>query len=215
LIPILDTSRVQRILCIGAHCDDIEIGAGGTLLRLIAQQPALEVRWLVLCAADPVRAAEARDSFARFCAGAVSSALVLHAHADAFLPWRGEAVKQDFEALKREYVPDLVFTHHGADRHQDHRLVSELSWNTWRDATILEYEIVKWDGDLGQPNVYVPLDETTRKRKAELLLQCYPSQRARPWFAEEVFNASMRLRGVECNAPSGYAEAFHARKLVL
>lgn len=215
MIPLLGIGQVRRILCLGAHCDDIEIGAGGTLMRLIAEHPGLEIRWVVLCGQDTARAAEARHAASLFGDGAARLQVDLHAYRDAHLPWQGSAVKETFEALRQDFVPDLILTHHGADRHQDHRLVSELTWNTWRDHAILEYEVVKWDGDLGQPNIFVPLDEALCRRKVSQLLDAYATQRPRAWFSEDVFLALLRLRGVECNAPSRYAEAFHARKLLM
>jgi LmbE family N-acetylglucosaminyl deacetylase len=209
---LLDIGRVQRLLCLGAHCDDIEIGAGGTVMRLIAQNPGLAIRWVVLGGADAGRAEEARRAAALFTAGAAKVEVIIHGFRDAFLPWQGEKVKDAFEGLKRDFAPDLILTHHDDDRHQDHRLVSELTWNTWRDHAILAYEIVKWDGDLGRPNVYVPLEEALCRRKVRQVLDAYASQRSRHWFTEDVFLALARLRGVECNAR--YAEAFHARKIV-
>jgi len=214
VIPLLDTRHVRRVLCLGAHCDDIEIGAGGTLMRLIAEHPGLEIRWVVLGGVDPARADEARRGAAAFTAGAGKVDVVVLGYQDTFLPWQGRQVKETFEALKTDFEPDLILTHHDDDRHQDHRLVSELTWNTWRNHTILEYEIFKWDGDLGRPNVYVPLDEALCRRKVTQLVDAYPSQCARPWFSEDVFLSLLRLRGVECNSPSRYAEAFYARKLV-
>ena len=215
MIALLDAREVKRILCLGAHCDDIEIGAGGTLMRLIAERPDIEIRWVILGGADVPRAEEARRAAALFTAGAGKVEVAIHGHRDAFMPWEGGQVKETFEALKRDFAPDLIFTHHGDDRHQDHRLVSELTWNTWRDHTILEYEIVKWDGDLGRPNAFVPLDEALCRRKAGQLVEAYATQRSRAWFGEDVFLSLMRLRGVECNSPTRYAEAFHARKLIL
>lgn len=215
MIPLLDTRRVKRLLCLGAHCDDIEIGAGGTVMRLVEEHPGLQIRWVVLGGADPARADEARRGAALFTKGAGQVQVTVHGFRDAFLPWQGEQVKEAFEALKQDFAPDLILTHHDDDRHQDHRLVSELTWNTWRDHAILEYEILKWDGDLGRPNVFIPVDEAHCRRKVDHLLDVYASQRSRHWFREDVFLALLRLRGVECNSPSRYAEAFYARKMVL
>ncbi len=214
MLPLLDTGRVRRLLCLGAHCDDIEIGAGGTILRLVAANPRLEVRWVVFGGQNPVRVEEARRAAALFTGGAAGCEVIIHGFRDAFLPYQGERVKDAFEELKKGFVPDLILTHHGGDFHQDHRLVSELTWNTWRDHTILEYEIFKWDGDLGRPNVFVPLPEETCRRKVTTLFDAYPSQAGRQWFTEDMFWSLLRLRGVECNAPSRFAEAFFARKLV-
>ena len=212
MISLLEMRRVSRLLCLGAHPDDIELGAGGSIMRLIEMNPAVQIRWVVFCGADPGRAGEARTGAALFTAGADRVEVEIDSFRDAFLPWQGEQLKQRFEALKREFEPDLIFTHHGGDRHQDHRLVSQLTWNTWRDRQILEYEILKWDGDLGQPNVFIALDESLCRRKVKQVLDAYASQRTRHWFSEDAFLALLRLRGVECNA--GHAEAFYARKIV-
>jgi LmbE family N-acetylglucosaminyl deacetylase len=215
MISLLDARRIRRLLCLGAHSDDIEIGAGGTVMRLIAEHPDIEVCWVVVGAGDAVRAEEARRSAALFTAGARKVEVSTLGFRDSFLPWQGDKVKEAFESLKAAFRPDLILTHHDDDRHQDHRLVSELTWNTWRDHPILEYEIMKWDGDLGRPNVYVPLAEPLCRRKVEHLLAVYATQRSRHWFSEDTFLALMRLRGIECNSPSRYAEAFHGRKIVL
>ena len=199
-----------RVLAVGSHADDIEIGCGATLLRLAGERE-LHVHWVVL-SADEERAAEARASAEAFLAGAASSRVSVESFRDAFFRYGGE-VKEYFEALKGEVSPDLILTHHGSDLHQDHRLVAELTWNTFRDHLILEYEIPKYDGDLGSPNVFVHLDEEAARRKVALLLESFPSQRSKAWFTEELFLGLMRLRGMEGASPGGYAEAFHARKL--
>lgn len=201
-----------RVLAVGSHADDIEIGCGGTLLRL-ARTRELDVRWVVLSASEE-RAAEAKRSAEAFLDGAASSQITVEAFRDAFFRYGGE-VKEYFESLKAAVSPDLILTHHGSDLHQDHRLVAELTWNTFRDHLVLEYEIPKYDGDLGSPNVFVHLDEDVAGRKVELLLESFPSQRSRPWFTEDLFLALMRLRGMESASPSGLAEAFYARKVVL
>jgi LmbE family N-acetylglucosaminyl deacetylase len=141
--------------------------------------------------------------------------IIIHEFRDGYLPWAGTEVKDAFEALKSEVEPDLVFTHYGQDLHQDHRLVSDLTWNTFRDHLILEYEIPKWDGDFGQPNAFVEMDEMTCTRKCEMLLGAYSTQAGKPWFQEDLFRSVARIRGMECRADSNLAEAFHARKLVL
>jgi LmbE family N-acetylglucosaminyl deacetylase len=203
----LGASRL-RVLAIGSHADDIEIGCGGTLLRLADELEALELHWVVL-SADGARADEARASAAAF--GAEAEVLGFR---DAFFRYGGE-VKEFFEELKGRFEPDLVLTHHDADRHQDHRLVAELTWNTFRDHLILEYEIPKYDGDLGSPNVFFHLTAEVARRKVELLLDGFPSQREKRWFTADLFLGLMRVRGMESNAPSGLAEGFHARKLSL
>jgi LmbE family N-acetylglucosaminyl deacetylase len=208
----LEGSGPLRVLAIGSHADDIEIGCGGTLLRLAAERE-LEVHWIVL-SANEERAGEARMSAEAFLAGTTTSQVSVEGFRDAFFRYGGE-VKEYFETLKERVSPDLVLTHHGSDLHQDHRLVAELTWNSFRDHLILEYEIPKYDGDLGSPNVFVHLEEDTARRKAALLLDWFPSQRSKRWFTEDLFLALMRLRGMEAGSPTGYAEAFHARKVVL
>jgi len=203
-----------RVLALGAHPDDIEIGCGGTLLRLAAERPDLEVTWAVF-AATPERAQEARASAAGFLAGlATPPHVVVHDFRDGFLPWSGAAVKERFEELKKVVSPDLVLTHYRDDRHQDHRLVSELTWNTWRNHLILEYEIPKYDGDFGSPNVFATLPAATLERKIALLLEHFPTQAGKPWFTEDLFRAVARIRGMESVAPERYAEAFYCRKAV-
>jgi LmbE family N-acetylglucosaminyl deacetylase len=204
-----------RVLAIGCHPDDIEIGCGGTLLELVAGRPELEVTWLVL-SADTVRAAEARASAAGFLAGVTAEPQVfVESFRDSFFPYLGPALKERFEQLKTQVSPDVVFTHAATDLHQDHRLVCELTWNTFRNHLILEYEIPKWDADLAAPNVYVPVSERLVERKIQLLLEHFPSQRERHWFTEDLFRSLLRLRGMEAGSPSTYAEGFRARKLVL
>jgi LmbE family N-acetylglucosaminyl deacetylase len=205
--------RALEVLCLGAHCDDIEIGCGATLMRL-ASERALRVHFRIMTS-TPQRALEARRSATQFLKGARGSEVQIGAFRDGFLPAAWREVKEHFERLKRRVRPDVIFTHEGRDLHQDHRIVSELTWNTFRDHLILEYEIPKYDGGLGQPNIFVPVPRAVAERKARLLMRCYGSQRNRHWFDSGLFLGLMRLRGVEAGAPSGYAEAFHGRKLVL
>lgn len=209
---LLNLGAVDRLLCIGAHPDDIELGAGGTILRLIEGKPGLQIRWVVLTGANSLREEEAREAAGLFTAGAEKAEVDIYGFRDAYLPWQGAEVKEVFETLKGEFAPDLILTHHNDDRHQDHGLVSELTWNTWRDHCILEYEILKWDGDLGRPSVFVPLSESLCNEKATRIVDAYRSQRGRAWFRKENFLALMRIRGVECN--SEFAEAFFARKIL-
>lgn len=209
----LGGAKPLKILAIGSHADDIEIGCGGTLLRLAAEHPELEVHWVVLSAAGQ-RADEARAGAREFLRGVAESHVSVESFRDSFFRYGGE-VKEYFETLKSRVSPDLVLTHHGTDLHQDHRLVAELTWNTFRDHLILEYEIPKYDGDLGSPNVFVALDPDTAGRKVGLLLESFPSQHEKRWFREDVFLALMRLRGMEANSTSDLAEGFYARKLVL
>jgi LmbE family N-acetylglucosaminyl deacetylase len=203
-----------QLLCVGAHSDDLEIGCSGTVLSWLASPLELHVTWVVL-AATGERAREARRSAAALLRRAASAEIILGDFKDGFLPAQYQNVKMFFEELKIRPVPDVILTHRLEDRHQDHRLASELTWNTWRDHLILEYEIPKYEGDLGQPNVYVPLGAAAAKRKVAHLDRHFGSQRSKDWFASDNFLALARLRGLECRAPSGFAEGFHARKLLL
>lgn len=203
-----------RVLAIGCHADDIEIGCGGTLLTLVAANPRLEVDWVVL-AAPGERGAEARASAAGFLAGAAAARVEVHQFRDGFLPYVGGEVKDVFEDLKRRVDPQIVLTHAGYDFHQDHRLACELTWNTFRDHLILEYEIPKFDGDLGRPNVFVPLSQEVVDRKLALLQEHFPTQAGKHWFDRELFLGLMRVRGMEAVASTRFAEAFTARKVVL
>ena len=201
-----------KVLCLGCHSDDIEIGCGGTILRLSQQYSSCQFHWVVFSAVGE-REQEARRGAECF-AGARLSNLRLEKFPDGFMPFAGSDVKSVFEGLK-SVSPDLILTHSRKDAHQDHRLIAELTWNTFRDHLILEYEIPKYDGDLGQPNLFVPLESDLIKRKVSYLMNVFQSQRSRRWFEEETFLSLSRLRGMECNAPSGYAEAFYCRKLTL
>ena len=205
---------VRRVLVVGCHADDIEIGCGGTLLTLLASTPDLEVDWIVLAAPGP-RGEEARASAAAFLDGAAKARVEVHEFRDGFLPYVGGEVKDVFEALKGRVDPQIVFTHSGYDFHQDHRLACELTWNTFRDHVILEYEIPKVDGDLGRPNVFVPLTAGVVDRKLALLEEHFSSQAGKHWFDRETFLGLMRLRGMEAVASERYAEAFTCRKVVL
>jgi LmbE family N-acetylglucosaminyl deacetylase len=209
-----DPESPLRVLCLGAHADDIEIGCGATVLRLAETVPQAEFTWIVF-SGDPVRAEEARGSAARYLQCAGRATVVVKQFRDGFFPYVGASIKDYFEELQREVTPDLIFTHFRGDRHQDHRLVSELTWNTFRDHLILEYEVPKYDGDLGSPNCYVPLDGRRCSEKIRHVLAAFASQRDRRWFTEETFRGLMRLRGIECAAPGGYAEAFYAHKLIV
>lgn len=202
------------VLCFGAHSDDIEIGTGATLLSMIARGIRLDVHWCILSGgADRER--EARASAADFLTGAAQTRIEVMPFHDGFFPEQGEAIKSWFEALKPRSNPDLILTHRRNDAHQDHRLVCRLTWNTFRDHCILEYEIPKWDGDMGQPNVYMPLPASALQRKIDFLMTHFGSQRSKQWFDPETFRGLARLRGMECRAPEGYAEAFFGRKLSL
>ena len=202
-----------RVLCLGAHSDDIEIGCGGTILKLIASQPRVVVRWVVFSSNDE-REREARTSASRFLEGCAESEVSVKRFRDGYFPSESEQIKEQFEALK-SFQPGLVFTHYRTDRHQDHRVISDLTWNTFRNHLVLEYEIPKYDGDLGQPNLFVTLDEPTCATKIRYLLESFPTQSKKQWFDAETFQAIMRLRGMEANSPTRYAEAFYCRKAVL
>jgi len=202
-----------RVLCLGAHSDDIEIGCGGTLLQLKKAHPGLQLHWVVLSASG-TRKEEAAKSAELFTAGCESE-IDLKEFRDRYLPYDGASVKMFFDELKNRVQPDLIFTHWSGDAHQDHRLTSELTWNTFRNHFILEYEIPKYDGDLGRPNLFVPLDTSICEEKVSRLLTAFESQSSKRWFDRETFLGLMRIRGLEANASSGYAEAFHARKVVI
>jgi LmbE family N-acetylglucosaminyl deacetylase len=203
-----------KILCLGAHSDDIEIGCGGTILRIAREYSACSFQWVVFSASD-ARANEARRAAEMFgCSSAAANLKILNFR-DGFLPFVGADVKAVFEELKKSPAPDLIFTHNRQDAHQDHRLLADLTWNTFRDHLILEYEIPKYDGDMGQPNFFVPLDADLCEKKIKFIMDTFQSQHSKRWFQPETFSSLMRLRGMECNAPSGYAEAFFSRKMVL
>lgn len=203
-----------KALFLGAHSDDIELGCGGTVLSLLEQGQELEVWWVVF-AASPARRLEAERSAEMFLRGAVKKEIVVRDFKESFFPYIGSEIKACFEELKCTISPDVVFTHFRDDLHQDHRLISELTWNTFRDHLILEYEIIKYDGGLGSPNVFVHLSEEVCAEKIKYMMENFQSQRSHQWFTEDTFRAILRLRGVESNAPSKFAEAFYARKLVL
>ncbi|MEM7435564.1 MAG: PIG-L deacetylase family protein [Myxococcota bacterium] len=203
-----------RVLCLGAHADDIEIGCGGTVLHLLASRQDTVVDWVVFTS-SATRETEARAAAEGFLSHAGTSNVTVFDFEDGFLPHNGEAVKRRFEELKAKANPDLILTHYEHDRHQDHRLVNELTWNTFRNHAIFEYEIPKFDGDLGNPSVFVPIDRETLERKIELLVTHYQTQRDKHWFDAETFRSICRIRGMECRSPSGYAEAFYVRKLVV
>ncbi len=203
-----------QILCLGSHSDDIEIGCGGTILRLVEEYPDSQFHWVVFSAGGQ-REEEARNAASEFAGPTRLKKLLLRDFPDGFMPYSGGEVKGLFEELKAEIAPDLIFTHTRDDAHQDHRLISELTWNTFRDHLIFEYEIPKYDGDIGRPAVFLPLPAELSQKKARVLMEVFQSQHTKRWFTSDLFLSLMRLRGMECNAPSGYAEAFYCRKLVL
>ena len=207
-------TRAQRILCLGAHSDDVEIGCGGTILRLIESRPDLSFHWVVFCS-NAERAKEARKSAAWFLRNVRQKEIVVKSFRDGFLPYTGGEVKDCFEELKSEFKPDLIFTHCRHDLHQDHRLLCELTWNTFRNHLILEYEIPKYDADLRSPNMFVPLSKSICTAKIKALMRHFGTQRSKHWFSEDLFLGLLRLRGVEAASLTGFAEAFYCRKVLL
>ena len=212
----LKPSRTEglHILCIGAHCDDIEIGCGGTLLKLIARHQVAKIKWVVF-ASNEIRKMEAAESAAHFLKDVPQKEVEILSFRDAFLQFSALEIKEHFETIKRSFEPDVVFTHYRHDRHQDHRLLSDLAWNTFRAHLILEYEIPKYDGDLGQPNLYVELTKKQAQQKIDILLDSFKSQAHKHWFDAETFYSIMRLRAIESASQSKFAEAFYARKIKL
>jgi LmbE family N-acetylglucosaminyl deacetylase len=207
-----DGGSPLKVLCLGSHSDDIEIGCGGTILRLLSEL-RVDIVWIVFGASDE-RKREACKSAELFLGHANSKEIVIRNFRDGFFPFEGARIKDYFEELKL-MSPQLIFTHNRKDAHQDHRLIAELTWNTFRNHIVLEYEIPKYDGDLGQPNLFVPLNQQFYEKKVRYLMDTFATQRSKSWFDKETFLGLMRLRGMECVAPSGYAEAFYCRKLVI
>ena len=208
-----NASSPVKLLCLGSHSDDIEIGCGGAVLDLIASGLEVEVVWAVFSSGRD-REREARASAALFLDGACGKEVIVRRFRDGFFPYDGAQIKEEFEALKQVISPDLIFTHYRHDRHQDHRTISDLTWNTWRNHLILEYEIPKYDGDLGVPNCYMPLTRNICERKIKYICDTFQTQSNKAWLTDDTFWGLMRLRGVECAAPDKYAEAFYCRKLV-
>jgi LmbE family N-acetylglucosaminyl deacetylase len=212
--PLDTLAQGTNILAFGAHSDDIEIGCGGSLLRLLAEQPGCVVRWVVLSGGE-ARAEEARASANDLLGEETTREIVCGGFRDGFFPYQGAELKEFFEGVKRDFAPDIIFTHRRDDAHQDHRLVAELTWNTFRDHLILEYEIPKYDGDLGKPNVFIRLSEEICRRKVAILMRHFATQRNKHWFTEDLFLGLLRLRGMEANSPTAYAEGFYCRKVVI
>ena len=204
----------RTVLCLGAHADDIEIGCGGTILRWLEEHDDLEFYWVVL-SSNSKRKKEALKGADLFLKGAHKQTVLVESFRDGFFPYIGTEIKEYFEALKQRVTPDLVLTHYRDDLHQDHRLVSDLTWNTFRRELILEYEIPKYDGDLGQPNLFTHLTEAVCRRKIQYILDIYKTQTQKHWLTEETLRAILRLRGVESRAAEKYAEAFYCRKMIL
>jgi LmbE family N-acetylglucosaminyl deacetylase len=217
MLPLLARAADEaplRLLAIGAHSDDIEIGCSGTILKLIEQGSLSEICWVVLTG-ERKRASEARQSADVLLGDITSKRVILKDFRDGFFPYDGAEIKSFFEQLKRELSPDLIFTHQRSDLHQDHRVTCELTWNTFRNHLVLEYEIPKYDGDMGVPNLFVPIDESLCRKKIDHLMEHFGSQRSKLWFKEDLFSGLLRLRGMECNSSTSYAEAFYCRKAVL
>jgi LmbE family N-acetylglucosaminyl deacetylase len=208
------SKRRLKILCLGAHCDDVDIGCGGALLALLEHYRAVDVTWMVFSAIGE-RQKELRTSARRFLRRAAEFRVMSHTYRDGFFPAHFAAIKEDFENLKRLPTPDLIFTHRRDDRHQDHRIVGELTWNTFRSHLILEYEVAKYEGDLTTPGIYIALSPSQVERKIRILLDSYRTQHHRQWFTADTFRGLMRLRGIESGGTSGWAEGFHASKLLL
>jgi LmbE family N-acetylglucosaminyl deacetylase len=209
----LPLGRMRRVLCLGAHSDDIEIGAGATLLQLISKVLGLEICWVVFSAPGS-RSEEARKSADEFLRGIPSAQIDIGSFRESYFPSEWPSIKERFEEIKAKFEPDLILTHYRDDRHQDHRVLSDLAWNTFRNHLILEYEILKYDGDLGRPNVFVPFSEQIGARKIELLMRHFKTQSTKHWFTGETFAAMHRIRGIECASPTGLAEAFYCRKML-
>lgn len=214
LTPLKKEDRPLRILCLGAHSDDIEIGCGASLMALGAGDPLIDMRWEVFSGND-ARQEEARKSFSAWTEGVENSTLRLHSFRDGFFPDQWGAIKEQFIQLQESFQPDVVFTHYREDLHQDHRILNELTWNAFRNQLVLEYEIPKFDGDMGRPNFFIPISEPQAKEKVAALMNHFGSQRSKGWFSEDLFLGLMRLRGVEACSESGYAEAFYSRKTCL
>jgi LmbE family N-acetylglucosaminyl deacetylase len=205
--------RPLRVLCLGAHADDLEIGCGGTILHLVQDYAPVEFRWMVFSGYSG-RADEARASMRELLAGSPDVNDHFMNYRDGYFPWLGAEIKDVFEQTKAEFDPDLIFTHYHGDFHQDHRVICDLTWNTFRNHLVLEYEVPKYDGDLGRPNFFIELSELNRKKKLDILLRCFSSQTSKQWFTEDLFEGLMRLRGIEANSRTGFAEAFYVRKAV-
>ena len=212
LLPNFPTESPGRLLFLGAHSDDIEIGCAAAVIRLVEKRPDAEILWVVF-SGDEIRAAETRTA-ARLLGGKQVNVINKHFRG-SFFPHDFAAIKESFEEIKQSFNPDMVFTHYREDHHQDHRVISELTWNTFRSHQIFEYEILKYDGDLGNPSVFLPVTREVAEKKAQVLMEAFPSQHHRQWFTRDTFLAMLRIRGIQCNAPDGFAEAYYSRKLSL
>ena len=214
MLSLTHSVAPKSILLMGAHCDDIEIGCGATVLHLAELYPEAHFEWVVF-SSTPERAKEAMRSSDIFLSGVRSTNVTIQSFRNGYFPYIGGQIKDYFESLKSRIKPDWIFTHHSEDRHQDHRILAELTWNTFRDHLIFEYEVPKFDGGLGSPNCFVPAQQTFSDKKIATLMECFVSETVKPWFSPETFQAMLRLRGVECNSATGLAEAFYCRKFLI
>jgi LmbE family N-acetylglucosaminyl deacetylase len=212
-LKLFENSKKPKILCLGAHSDDIEIGCGGTILKLVEEAPNAEFRWVVF-SGNKIRNREAQQSASFFLNEIESKQINICDFRESYFPFVGAEIKNCFEKISKEFNPDIIFTHFGGDAHQDHMLISKLTWNTFRNHFIIEYEIPKYDGDLGAPNLFVHLDKSLVQKKIDYIFNFFQTQKSKIWFSEENFRSILRIRGVECNSPSNYAEAFYCRKIV-
>ena len=212
-IKLFESNDKPKILCLGAHSDDIEIGCGGTILRFIEAAPKAQFRWIVF-SGNENRNREAQQSASAFLNEIESKQIDIYNFRESYFPFIGAEIKDCFEKTKQEFSPDIIFTHCNNDAHQDHILISQLTWNTFRNHFIMEYEIPKYDGDLGTPNLYVHLDESLVQRKTDFLCDFFKTQKEKLWFSEKNFRSIMSIRGIESNSPTSYAEAFYCRKMV-
>jgi LmbE family N-acetylglucosaminyl deacetylase len=213
-INLFKENQEPKILCLGAHSDDIEIGCGGTILRLAEEYPKAHFNWVVF-SAQSNREEEAKKSVQRFLANIECKVVDIQAFKDSYFPFVGADIKDYFAKIKDNFNPDLIFTHYSQDKHQDHRLIGKLTWQTFRNNLILEYEIAKYDADLVIPNLYVYLDESKVEKKIANICEIFKSQSDKEWFGKETFKALMRIRGLESNSPSKFSEAFYCRKMVV
>jgi LmbE family N-acetylglucosaminyl deacetylase len=214
LNPKLENGQPLRVLCLGAHSDDIEIGCGASLMQMRESGWSLDVRWVVF-SGNRSRADEAKGSADFWLDGLETKTIELHDFRDGFLPEHWAEIKEAFELLKKSFEPDIVFTHYRDDLHQDHSTINQLTWNTFRNHFVLEYEIPKYDGDMGSPNFYIPVSEEAAKAKASALMKFFGTQQSKHWFCEELFLGLMRIRGMESCSPSGYAEGFYTPKVCM
>jgi len=212
-IRLLGKNSNLRVLCLGSHSDDIEIGCGGTILRLIEEVNNIEFYWIVF-SADEKRNKEAYKSANIFLKDVISKKIVIKKFRESYFPFIGFYIKEYFDDLKKAFSPDIIFTHYRYDAHQDHNLISALTWNTFRDHFILEYEVPKFDGDLGTPEFFVHLNELICQRKIKYIIDSFKTQNKKHWFTQDLFWSILRLRGIESNSPNKYAEAFYCRKIV-